>query len=96
MELIFGAGKLNRRVNGVESFQRESRVKEMDFGQLYLKHRQRLLQPGHVSEQRRDPRSRREDWGEFAQQPARLGHFVASRSFSHRGRAWLPFESLGA
>jgi hypothetical protein len=38
MELIFGAGKLDRLVPGVEGLLREWRVKEMDFGQLYLEH----------------------------------------------------------
>ena len=38
MELIFGAGKIDRRVTGVESLLRDWRVKEADFGQLYLDH----------------------------------------------------------
>ena len=38
MELIFGAGELDRRVGDVESLLREWREKERDFGQLYLVH----------------------------------------------------------
>jgi hypothetical protein len=38
MELIFGAGKIDRRVADIESLLRDWRVKEMDFGQLYLEH----------------------------------------------------------
>lgn len=38
MELIFGAGKLDRRVPGVEGLLRDWREKEADFGQLYLEH----------------------------------------------------------
>lgn len=38
MELIFGAGKLDRRVPGVERLLRDWREKEADFGQLYLEH----------------------------------------------------------
>jgi hypothetical protein len=38
MELIFGAGKLDRRVPDVESLLRDWREKERDFGQLYLEH----------------------------------------------------------
>jgi len=36
MELIFGAGKLNRRVPDVEGLLRDWREKEADWGQLYL------------------------------------------------------------
>jgi Family of unknown function (DUF6308) len=39
MELIFGAGEIDRRVADVESLLRDWRVKEMDFGQLYLDHK---------------------------------------------------------
>ena len=38
MELIFGAGEIDRRVADVEGLLRDWRVKEMDFGQLYLEH----------------------------------------------------------
>lgn len=38
MELIFGAGKIDRRVEGVETLLRDWREKERDFGQLYLEH----------------------------------------------------------
>jgi len=38
MELIFGAGKLDRRVPEVESLLADWREKERDFGQLYLEH----------------------------------------------------------
>jgi hypothetical protein len=38
MDLIFGASKLDRRVLGVEQLLRDWRVKEADFGQLYLDH----------------------------------------------------------
>ena len=38
MELIFGAGKLDRRVPEVESLLGDWREKERDFGQLYLEH----------------------------------------------------------
>ena len=38
MELIFGAGKIDRRVGGVETLLRDWREKERDFGQLYLEH----------------------------------------------------------
>ena len=38
MELIFGAGKLDRRVPDVEQLLRDWREKEADFGQLYLEH----------------------------------------------------------
>jgi hypothetical protein len=38
MELIFGAGKLDRRVVEVESLLDDWREKEMNFGQLYLEH----------------------------------------------------------
>jgi hypothetical protein len=39
MELIFGAGKLDRRVPEVESLLGGWREKERDFGQLYLEHK---------------------------------------------------------
>jgi hypothetical protein len=38
MELIFGAGKIDRRVPEVEGLLRAWREKEKDFGQLYLEH----------------------------------------------------------
>lgn len=38
MELIFGAGRLDRRVLEVESLLADWREKERDFGQLYLEH----------------------------------------------------------
>lgn len=38
MELIFGAGKLDRHVQAVESLLADWREKEKDFGQLYLEH----------------------------------------------------------
>lgn len=38
MELIFGAGKLDRRVHDVDGLLRDWREKERDFGQLYLEH----------------------------------------------------------
>ncbi|MGD0713471.1 MAG: DUF6308 family protein [Gaiellaceae bacterium] len=38
MELVFGAGKIDRRVPEVEELLREWREKEKDFGQLYLEH----------------------------------------------------------
>jgi hypothetical protein len=38
MELIFGAGKLDRRVAEVEALLSDWREKERDFGQLYLEH----------------------------------------------------------
>lgn len=38
MELIFGAGKIDRRVADVEGLLRDWREKERDFGQLYLEH----------------------------------------------------------
>lgn len=38
MELIFGAGKLDRRVPQVEDLLDDWRKKERDFGQLYLEH----------------------------------------------------------
>jgi hypothetical protein len=38
MDLVFGAGKIDRRITDVESLLRDWRVKEMDFGQLYLEH----------------------------------------------------------
>jgi hypothetical protein len=38
MELIYGAGKLERRVPNVETLLRGWRDKERDFGQLYLEH----------------------------------------------------------
>jgi hypothetical protein len=39
MELIFGAGKIDRQVPEVEAFLRDWREKERDFGQLYLEHK---------------------------------------------------------
>ena len=36
MDLIYGAGKLDRRVEDVEALLREWRVREADWGQLYL------------------------------------------------------------
>jgi hypothetical protein len=36
MELVFGAGKPDRRVPDVETLLRDWREKERDFGQLYL------------------------------------------------------------
>jgi hypothetical protein len=39
MELIFGAGECERRVAGVEHLLREWRVKERDWGQLYLEYK---------------------------------------------------------
>lgn len=38
MELIFGAGKIDRRVQDVEGLMRDWREMERDFGQLYLEH----------------------------------------------------------
>jgi hypothetical protein len=38
MELIFGAGKIDRRVGDVEALFSEWRDKERDYGQLYLEH----------------------------------------------------------
>jgi hypothetical protein len=38
VELIFGAGKLDRRVEDAQRLLREWRVKERDAGQLYLEH----------------------------------------------------------
>jgi hypothetical protein len=38
MDLVFGAGKIDRRVADVESLVRDWRVKEKDFGQLYLEY----------------------------------------------------------
>lgn len=38
MELIFGAGKIDRRVGDVEILLRDWREKERDYGQLYLEH----------------------------------------------------------
>ena len=38
MELIFGAGKIDRVVPDVESLLHDWRTKEMDFGQLYLEY----------------------------------------------------------
>jgi hypothetical protein len=48
MELIYGAGELDRRVEGVEHLLRDWREKERDWGQLYLEYepetpRERLL-----------------------------------------------------
>jgi hypothetical protein len=39
MELIYGAGELDRCVKDVEELAREWREKEADWGQLYLDHR---------------------------------------------------------
>src|SRR6266545_4790697 len=39
MELIFGAGKIDRQVREVEVLLRDWREKERDFGQLYLEHK---------------------------------------------------------
>lgn len=39
MDLVFGAGRIDRWITDVESLLRDWRVKEMDFGQLYLEHR---------------------------------------------------------
>jgi Family of unknown function (DUF6308) len=39
MELIFGAGKIDRQVPEVEALLRDWREKERDFGQLYLEHK---------------------------------------------------------
>ena len=36
MDLIYGAGKLDRRVVDVEDLMRQWRVREADWGQLYL------------------------------------------------------------
>lgn len=38
MDLIFGAERIDRRITGVESLLREWRIKEADYGQLYLEH----------------------------------------------------------
>jgi hypothetical protein len=38
MELIFGARNLDRRVPDVDQLLRDWRIKEADFGQLYLEH----------------------------------------------------------
>ena len=38
MELIFGARNLDRRVSDVDQLLRDWRIKEADFGQLYLEH----------------------------------------------------------
>lgn len=38
MELIFGAGKIDRRVEDVETLVRDWREQERDYGQLYLEH----------------------------------------------------------
>jgi hypothetical protein len=48
MELILGAGKIDRRVANVEDLLRDWREKERDWGQLYLEYapitpRDRLL-----------------------------------------------------
>ena len=48
MDLIFGAGEIDRRVAGVEQLLRDWREKERDWGQLYLEYepvtpRDRLL-----------------------------------------------------
>jgi hypothetical protein len=57
MELIFGAGEIDRRVADVESLLRDWRVKEMDFGQLYLEH-QSATSPrsGELARGARSPR----------------------------------------
>jgi hypothetical protein len=39
MELIFGAGEIDRQVPEVEALLRDWREKERDFGQLYLEHK---------------------------------------------------------
>lgn len=39
MDLIYGAGKLDRRVENVEGLLREWRIREADWGQLYLEFR---------------------------------------------------------
>ena len=39
MELIFGAGTIDRQVTDVEVLLRDWREKEADFGQLYLEHK---------------------------------------------------------
>lgn len=36
MDLIYGAGKVDRRVADVEDLMRQRRVREADLGQLYL------------------------------------------------------------
>ena len=38
MDVVFGAGKIDRRVTDAESLLRDWRVKEKDFGQLYLEY----------------------------------------------------------
>jgi Family of unknown function (DUF6308) len=38
MELIYGAGRIDRRVRDVDALLRDWRDKESDFGQLYLEH----------------------------------------------------------
>jgi hypothetical protein len=38
VELVFGAGRLDRRVGEVERLLQEWRIKEQDAGQLYLEH----------------------------------------------------------
>jgi hypothetical protein len=38
MELVYGAGKIDRSVGNVEGLLRDWREKERDFGQLYLEH----------------------------------------------------------
>ena len=38
MDMIFGAHELDRRIPDVEQLLRDWRVKEADFGQLYLDH----------------------------------------------------------
>src|SRR6266508_6161860 len=38
MDLVFGAGRIDRRITDVESLLCDWRVKEMDYGQLYLEH----------------------------------------------------------
>src|SRR5690242_151535 len=39
MDLTYGAGKLDRRVDDVEGLLAEWRVREASWGQLYLEHR---------------------------------------------------------
>jgi hypothetical protein len=38
MDLMFGARKIDRRIADVERLLQDWRVKEADFGQLYLEH----------------------------------------------------------
>jgi hypothetical protein len=39
MELTYGAGRIDRQVSDVEELLREWRVRERDYGQLYLEHK---------------------------------------------------------